>query len=187
MDFQKLLVAIAKILDELAIPYAVTGGYAISTWGRLRATFDLDIVVDLFPAKIPLVKIALRKISTTSYLDENAMREAVSAGKEFNYIHGESGIKVDFFVKGKNVTSEQELERRQPVEVLDYQVYFVSPEDLILSKLRWYQISRSNRQLEDVVSVVKIQKKLDWKYLRKWARMQGTNDLLDDLVRKNLK
>ncbi|MEK7154002.1 MAG: hypothetical protein AAB792_00395, partial [Patescibacteria group bacterium] len=46
--------------------------------------------------------------------------------------------------------------------------YFVSPEDLILSKLLWYKKSQSTRHLEDVESVLKISK-VDKKYLKNWA------------------
>ncbi len=182
MDFQELLVIIAKILDGFNVPYAVTGGYAVSIWGRLRATFDLDIIVNLFPSKIKQVRSALEKISAAAYIDKDAMSEAVEHGKEFNFIHPESGIKVDFFVQGKNLFSTQELNRRVPVRILDYKVYFVSPEDLILAKLRWHKTSPSERQLEDVESVIKIQKKLDWKYLKKWAAIQSTTKTLEKLL-----
>ena len=43
----KLLVKVAPILDQLCIAYFVTGGFAVSVWGRPRATFDVDIVVQL--------------------------------------------------------------------------------------------------------------------------------------------
>ena len=39
IDPGKLLVKIARILDELGIEYFVTGGFAVSVWGRPRATF----------------------------------------------------------------------------------------------------------------------------------------------------
>ncbi len=182
MDFQELLVIIAKILNSFNVPYAVTGGYAVSIWGRLRATFDLDIIVNLFPSKIRQVRSALEKISAAAYIDEGAMKEAVEHSKEFNFIHPESGIKVDFFVQGKGLFSTQELNRRVPVRVLGYKVFFVSPEDLILAKLRWHKTSPSERQIEDVQSILKIQKKLDTKYLKKWAAIQSTTRTLEKLL-----
>jgi predicted nucleotidyltransferase len=71
-----------------------------------------------------------------------------------------------------------------PVQILGYKVYFVSPEDLILVKLKWHKTSSSERQLEDVESVIKIQKKLDWKYLEKWAKIQSTSEALQSLLKK---
>lgn len=47
MDFQKLIIEIAKILDTLAIKYAITGGYAVSVWGKPRSIFDVDVIIEL--------------------------------------------------------------------------------------------------------------------------------------------
>ena len=67
--------------------------------------------------------------------------------------------------------SKIKLERRVPKKILGKTVYFVSPEDLILSKLEWYKQSQSTRHLEDVESIFKISaKKLDKKYLAHWAK-----------------
>jgi Na+/glutamate symporter len=45
---EELLKKIAKILDDLKIPYAVTGGFAVSIWGIPRYTADIDIIIELF-------------------------------------------------------------------------------------------------------------------------------------------
>jgi hypothetical protein len=184
MDFQKLLVKIVKILDDLKISYAVTGGYAISVWGRVRSTFDIDVVIEVFHLQIKSFYQALKKISRLSYVDENSMVAAIERESEFNFIHGESGIKIDFFIAGRDPSSKLELERRIPKKIKGQVVYFISPEDLILSKLRWYQTSQSERQLQDVESVVKIQKdKLDFNYLKKWAKVQSTYDVLKSVIK----
>lgn len=41
MDLEKLLIKIAEILEKLSVDYFVTGGFAVSVWGRPRATFDI--------------------------------------------------------------------------------------------------------------------------------------------------
>src|SRR3989344_3579476 len=166
MDFQELLIKIAKILDELDIPYAITGGYAVSVWGRPRSTFDIDVVVELAKPKAVFLSKALRKISELSYVDENMVMRAVERKGEFNFIHSDSGIKVDFWVLRDDSVLRLEIKRRVSKTIDGQKVYFISPEDLILSKLRWYKESESSKQLEDVESIIKIQKKLDWKYMR---------------------
>lgn len=185
MNFHELITQIAKILKEHNILYAVTGGYAVSVWGRPRSTFDIDVIIELFPHDVKPLRNALQKISEIAYIDEGAMVEALERESEFNFIYPEANLKVDFFIAGKNPTTKQELARRLPLKVQKETVYFVSPEDLILSKLRWYKESGSTRQLEDVESVLRIQKKLDFKYLKKWAEIQETEDILKDLIKKN--
>lgn len=179
MDFQKLIAEIAKILDRLALPYAVTGGYAVSVWGRVRSTLDIDVIIELPLLKIDVLSKALRQISEASYIDENMVIRAVERKGEFNFIHIESGIKVDFWVQGKDEFSQAKLNRKVPQNILGQTVYFVSPEDLILSKLLWYKESGSEMQLKDVESIIAIQKKLDWKYTRRWAKQQMTLKILE--------
>lgn len=60
---------------------------------------------------------------------------------------------------------------------------FISPEDLILSKLIWYKESQSSRHLEDITSILKISKP-NLNYIKKWAKKQSTIKILEDLRRK---
>ena len=113
MEFQKLIVKTAKILETLEIPYAVTGGYAVSIWGRPRSTFDIDIIVELFEPKIPALVAALRALSKCGYIDATQIKDACERNAEFNFIHAASGIKIDFWVKTKDLFVQEELKRRQ--------------------------------------------------------------------------
>ena len=49
---EKILIEIAKILSDLKIKYFVSGGFAVSVWGRPRATFDIDIIVKLIEPQV---------------------------------------------------------------------------------------------------------------------------------------
>jgi len=158
-------------------------GFAVSIWGAPRSTIDVDVLVQLFEPKIERLHSEMLKISELSYLDKQTMEEEVIRAGEFNFIHGDSGIKFDFFVAGHNADHELELKRRIPVEIDGQKVYFLSPEDLILSKLRWYRESRSERQLEDIESVINRQKDIDVNYLEKQAKIQSTYEFLKPLMK----
>ena len=41
----------ASILDELAAPYMLIGGLAVSAWGVLRATLDVDVSLWVEPER----------------------------------------------------------------------------------------------------------------------------------------
>ncbi|MBI2674741.1 MAG: nucleotidyltransferase [Candidatus Yanofskybacteria bacterium] len=179
IDPRQLLVKVAKVLDDLNIPYVVTGGMAVTIWGRVRFTADIDMVIELKTNDIDILASELLKLSEFGYVDKDAMREALANQGEFNFIEGNSGIKVDFWAKSQI----PELNRRVAKDVLEQRVYFISPEDLILSKLRWYKISPSSRHIEDVASVLKISGEiLDRKYLSEQSRRQETWDELDKLL-----
>ncbi len=184
MEFKELLGKIAAILEKLEIEYCVTGGYAVSVWGRPRSTFDIDIVVQFRKEKAKVLIKQLRSLSKAGYIDESAVVRAIDKGGEFNFIHSESGIKVDFWtIKKGDKIGEQELRRRISKKIDGQKIYFISPEDLILSKLRWYKKSQSTRHLEDIEPILKISK-VDLKYLKVQALRQNTLEILRGLIEK---
>lgn len=97
IDPRQLLAKVAKVLDELDIPYMVTRGMAVLIWGRPRFTADIDIVIELNAHNINSLASELMKISEFGYVDEGAMREALNNHGEFNFIDGGSaGLKLIF-------------------------------------------------------------------------------------------
>lgn len=186
IDPRHLLINVAEILERLGIPYAITGGMAVFVWARPRFTADIDIVVLLKQNHISLLAKALQGLSEASYIDTAMMRRAFERRGEFNFIDGATGVKVDFFVIGRRPFDQSQLDRRMAQHILGNRVYFVSPEDLILSKLLWVQLGESAKQREDIESILKMQKKLDWKYLKKWATIHSTIEILDELLNKKV-
>ena len=182
IDPRVLLVQIAERLERLNIPYLVTGGIAVYVWGRPRFTADIDIVVELHEGDLPALERALRELGTAGYLDADAMRDALRNGSEFNYIDEQTGIKVDFWMLKNDEFDRQRLSRRVPKTILGKTVYFSSPEDLILSKLRWYKTSSSSRQIEDVESILAVSGDLlDLKYVEGWVTKLGVADIFSEV------
>jgi len=161
-DSKDLLMEVVGILSDLRIPYLITGGMAVLVWGRPRFTADIDVVVEMKFSDIDKLIYALNNFS------------------EFNFIDGNTGIKVDFWVLNEDEFDVSRLKRRVKKKVFNKQVYFSSPEDLILSKLTWFMKSQSSRHIEDIESIFKISgENLDLKYLEEWARKMGSWDLLN--------
>lgn len=180
IDPRKLLVKIAAILERLKIPYLITGGIAILIWGRPRFTADIDIVVELRQKDIEKLEKALSDLGEGNYLDKESMEQALLIEGEFNFIDAETGIKVDFWILKKDAFDLSRLKRRIKKIILGRAVYFSSPEDLILIKLKWHKQSSSSRQLEDVESIFKISgEKLDMKYLKQWAKKLRVSKILE--------
>ena len=184
IDPRYLLADVAKILRRFDIAYSVTGGMAISVWAIPRFTADIDIVIQLNPQDIKGLAGALRELGKVVYIDEGSMRRALERHGEFNFIDGGTGAKVDFFVSKNGPFERGQFARRISKKISGAHVDFVSPEDLILSKLLWYNESESAKQLEDIRSVLRIQKKLNWKYLLLWAKKQSTLEILNSLRKR---
>lgn len=184
-DPRHLLIQVAKTLDTLGIPYCVTGGMAVLIWGRPRFTADIDIVVELEERNIADLENALKDFGEAGYVDREMMEDALAKRGEFNFIDGNTGMKVDFWVMGEDAFSRSKMQRRVPKEFAGETIYMVSPEDLILAKFQWYQISpASTRHLEDVESIFKVSgSQLDRKYLEEWAEKLGVSDLLSQFLK----
>ncbi len=183
---EELLAKITEILTDLKIPYAITGGFAISVWGKTRSTADIDIIVEMQEKNIkPLVK-KIFEIDKNVYADEDMIRDALLHKSEFNFIHPDSGMKVDFFVLDDNPYNKLKIKRAILRDVAGVtKAYFVSPEDLILGKLSWAKESDSWKQKEDVKTVLNNHKiKLDFKYINRWAEKQSTIDDLNKLLKE---
>jgi len=158
---------------------------AVVVWGRPRFTADIDVVIELVPQKIDELFCELRKMDKNIYLDKNMIKDALKRGGEFNMIHPASGVKIDFWILKDEPFDKSRIKRRILKKIIGEKLYFCSPEDLILIKLQWYKKTKSTRQLEDIESILAIQRKLDWKYLKKWAVAHETLEILKSLRDKD--
>ena len=184
-DPRKLLAQIAQILDKTGILYLVTGGMAVVAWGRPRYTADIDTVIELRDENIETLAKALMKLGKSGYISTDAMKEALRTRSEFNFIDGNTGMKVDFWISRNDEFAHSQFQRRIAQDTYGTRVYFASPEDLIISKLQWYKLSSSDRHLEDIESVFAISgDKLDREYLAKWVEKLGVQDIYGQITEK---
>jgi predicted nucleotidyltransferase len=177
-----VLSEIARILEEQGIAYVVVGSFASSMRGLYRATADVDIVADIKADQIKPLVAALRD---TFYIDEQAVRRAVSEHRSFNAIHFDSVFKVDIFIPPTDDFGRQQLARRRLEKMapdVEQRIYVATAEDTILAKLRWYRASGevSGTQWNDVLGIIGTQgEQLDVKFLRECADRIGVRDLLE--------
>jgi len=168
--------------EKLGTAYYIGGSVASSAYGIARATMDVDLVADI---KIPQVNSFVKALETDYYIAADKIREAIHRSTSFNLIHLETMIKIDVFIVKEQPYDSEALARRRP-DTLDEEstrkFYLSSAEDIILSKLQWYQKGGgvSEQQWRDVLGVLKVQGvKLDLEYLKYWASRLSLSDLLN--------
>lgn len=171
------LSALFGVLERSGLEYALTGSLASIAWGKPRATYDADVLVDLKPADLD--RLAAGFPEPDWYLDRLMMKEALATGGEFKAIHGATGTKVDFRVKTDRAADVNRLLRRRRATVAGVEAWVLSPEDTILAKLEWLKAAPSERQESDIAGIIAVQgEKLDMDYLRDWAERLGVRQLL---------
>jgi len=180
------LLRLLEVFDRLEIPYMIGGSGASSVHGLVRTTGDVDIVANVAENVQALVS----QLQGEFYIDEQQVRAALEHGRSFNVIHYRSSYKFDIFpVTGDRYQQVQFGRRRYEIssvftgELLELAVS--SPEDVILSKLRWYRQGGevSEQQWNDVLGVIAAQReRLDLPYLGEWAQYLGVVDLLEQAL-----
>lgn len=172
---------VTRVLEKLGIPYYIGGSLASSAFGMARATLDVDLVADIKPEHATALEEALQ---ADFYIDKEMILEAVERQTAFNIIHLETAFKVDVFIVKERLLSRSALMRRVKRNISEdalLEIYFASPEDIILAKLEWYKSSGgiAERQWTDILGVIKVQGALlDLDYLKKWAAEISVSELL---------
>jgi len=182
LEILSALQPVVNAFEKISIPYYIGGSIASSIYGLARATVAIDIVADVKLHHISSLKQELEK---SYYIDEEMIKEAIQNSTSFNLIHLETVIKIDVFIF-KDIPYQQNALERKIKDTLedDYvktEFYFSSPEDIIISKLQWYELGGkvSERQWLDVIGVIKVQgDSLDKNYLQVWAKKLGIFELL---------
>ena len=181
----QVLERLAEVLDALGIPYAIGGSIASSVYGTVRFTRDADIAI------LPFAAVADKfyaRLKDEFYVNEEAMQQALACCGSFNIVHYETAFKIDLFLLGPSEFEQQLLVRSRIVrlgETPESDLCFVSPEDVVLLKLR--RLSESDAfeesQWSDILGVLAIQgQTLDLARLTEDARVLGVEELLERAI-----
>ena len=150
------------------------GALALSAWGRPRATLDIDfmIMADAVPEEL-----------VTGLAEFGFERDLV--WERYNpFLKGiharfhSANVVVDFLFR-KDAHHDAAFGRRRKKYLQGMYIWFPSPEDLILLKLRAGRAS----DFEDVLGIFKrVAGKLDLAYLSRWARRLGITEELNYVI-----
>jgi hypothetical protein len=180
----KLLIDVFK---KTSISYFIGGSIASSAYGKARATLDVDIIADIPAQK---VKGLVEQLKGEYYAEEESIIEAVHASAPFNIIHLETMFKVDIYPLKNRAYDIEAFQRRKEDTFAENtsDAYFLSsPEDVILSKLEWFEAGNriSERQWQDILGILIVQRDhLDVLYLKKWALKLGLLPFLEQAMKE---
>lgn len=137
---------LAAALDAIGVRWYVFGAQAALIWGRPRLTTDVDVTVQCAVPTRELVSaleargFSLRVDGTNAFID---------ATRVVPLEHRASGLGLDVVLAGPGL-EEQFLERAVPVDVAGTVVPFISPEDLVVTKL----LAGREKDIDDVRGVL---------------------------------
>lgn len=151
----------------------------MSLYTQPRMTRDIDLVVECAGTR---TEDWVGLFGVDCYLSPEAVSEAIASGGMFNIIHTEWVAKADFIVRRNDEYRQTEFSRRQRRRIGELDVMVVAREDLVLSKLLWWQEGESAVQLQDLRLLLETPEAMDLKYLEDWAGRLGVGAKLKELM-----
>ncbi|HVW35827.1 MAG TPA: hypothetical protein VHB99_00940 [Pirellulales bacterium] len=181
MSQSELLKAVIDELNRAGVEYMLTGSLASSLQGEPRLTHDIDLVVAMDAADADRIIEAFA--SPDYYLSAAAAHDAVRTRRMFNLLDLREGDKVDFWLLTDDPFDRSRFSRRGQMTSQDLNLWVSSPEDTILAKLRWAELSGgSEKQFGDALRIYEVQRQnLDTGYIGKWAEKLGLKEIWDRL------
>jgi hypothetical protein len=181
-DSIQLAAELHDLFGVNGISYYITGGVAAVAYGEVRTTQDLDVVLAVDLTDLPRIATILE----TAGFYVSGLDEVLSKRMNCFQITQIATIsRADLMIADATEYSRVQLYRRQTIPISSGKnVYFASPEDVIISKLIWRQNSQSEKQWRDVLSIMKTQREsLDYHYIAEWAEQLG---ITADYVRSTI-
>ncbi len=179
-EMRRALAAVAAVLDAISVAWAIGVSLASAAYGEPRATNDIYLIAVLSEGEARQV---VARLGPDFYADEDAAVDAARRKGSFNVIDKRSFIKLDIFIPAAGRLGTGQLDRRVKLDIFPGMsaVPVLGPEDVVLQKLRWFQIGGevSDRQWRDILSVLRgVGRDLDSDYLDDVSTTENLGSLL---------
>ncbi len=175
---EDVLLELVGLCDSLDFKYVVMGGLAVRVHGIPRPTYDVDFELGVSSQQLNAFFDGAEKLGyEISDVYRKGWRDSVGGMplvKLKTWVSSSHSIDVDIFI---NDTPFQAaiMDRRLSIPFEDRDLWFVTPEDLILLKLLAYR----PRDQGDIADILFVQGQLDEAYLRQWAQSLDITDRLE--------
>ena len=172
-----LTLRVADALAASEIPYLLSGSFASNYYGIPRSTKDANFVIQLSQG---VGAEFARRLGDDFDLDPQLSFETVTGTCRQYVRHHKSTFKNQTLFAVQDPHDQERFARRREEILFGRRMWLLSPEDVIISKLRWAR----RKDEDDVRNVLTVQRgKLDWIYIESWCKRHGTLALLEDIRR----
>jgi hypothetical protein len=182
MMAEQIVYHVLDALEALGVPHMVVGSFSSNLYGLPRSTRDADFVVEL--GDVPVSRLA-QQLGPGFRLDPQMSFETITGTYRFIASHVASAFRVEFFLLSDDPHDRERFARRRRAAFPEREGFVATPEDVVITKLRWSKGGSRPKDIEDVRNVIIGQKsRLDWGYIRRWCAAHGTTELLEKVRRE---
>lgn len=175
MESDRFVVTMIEALNKLGVPYLLAGSFSSNYYGVPRSTKDADFVIQL--GDVPVMR--LKTVLPENFLLDPQVEFETVTGTLRNVVTVNRGeFKIELFRLSTDPHDQSRFQRRVAVSGFGATVFFPTPEDVIVTKLRWLRA----KDRADLMQVIAAQSStLDWDYIYRWADEHKTRNVLDAL------
>ena len=172
---ESITMKVAEALEACGIPFLLSGSFASNFYGIPRSTRDADFVLQTQRA---VGAEFVKHLGDDFLLDPQLSFETNTGTYRQVLRHKKNAFKVELFLLSQDPHDQSRFQRRRAVELHDRRLWLPSPEDVVVTKLRWAR----GKDKDDVRDVMAVQRdKLDWGYIKDWCRRHSTLDLMEQI------
>lgn len=161
-------------LERLGHRWYVTGSWALAAYAEPRMTRDIDVVLEA-------TRSDYEDLVRPTFERDFLVNDPIDLGGRWmgGLIHRSELVRVDLMFGRTDRWAGSAMDRRTR---LDHPTlgatWILTPEDLVLAKLEWSD-GRSELQLRDVRSIIRLVDDLDWPYLERYAALLAIGERLE--------
>ena len=181
MNPNDIVAKVIAALDRAKIPFMVVGSFSSNVYGVERTTQDADFVMQLEPLSINHL---IRELGPDFKLDPQLGFETVTMTSRYIATHIDPLFKIEFFLLSDDAHDLTRFGKRRIEQLHATPLPLPTPEDVIITKLRWSKGGKRTKDIEDVKNVLAVQNpaNLDLPYIRHWTTLHATRDLFENLL-----
>jgi len=175
--FEKIICSISAELDHQKIPYMLIGGQAVLLYGEPRLTRDIDITLGVDIDKLKDIILLAKNLHLKML--PNDVEEFARKTMVLPVMHEETGIRIDF-IFSFSPYERQAIQRARRIQLLDQDVCFAAPEDVIIHKI----VAGRPRDIEDIRGIFLKMRGIDIAYIKQWLNDFSDAPEKDDIKKR---
>jgi hypothetical protein len=165
-QFEDAFADLFAVMNSFPHPYCLLGALALGAWGTPRTTQDLDVLISIGHEDRPSL---IQEMKDRGFILDREWSEQNPMLREYHVRLHRDAIPVDFLLP-RDAHDQECLVRRRHYQLSGLSLWIISPEDLVLHKLK----TGRAQDFLDVLSVLHRQKQLlDRPYVIQWAQRLG--------------
>jgi hypothetical protein len=146
--------AVARVIaafEKLQIPYMTVGSLSSNAYGHPRSTKDADFVIELGDRPIAAF---MSELGPGFHLDAQMSFGTITGTMRYRLWHNDTAFMIELFLLSNDAHDQSRFARRVVKNVDGTPAALPTPEDVVITKLRWSKHGKRKKDVDDALAVL---------------------------------